>query len=165
MCSSELRLSDSGVFPEAVVSVLLEECKLGEPPSLTSVFSACEESHGEDDVCLADKWRMMLHWSEITSLSHCRRTTETKVKTQGSDDQNQLLFHDDVLNTFFQQALRYFLCNMKRPPPLPPSAQYLLLFFVAAYVVGRQSFRSTRADKLTIPDSSRQQHHGRVLVL
>lgn len=79
LCSSKLRLRGSGVFPEAVVSVLWEECKLREPRSVTSVFSVCKESHGEDDVCLADKWRTMLHWSEITSLSHCNDKTGSEV--------------------------------------------------------------------------------------
>lgn len=82
LCSSELRLRDSGVFPEAVVPVLWEECKFREPGSLMSVFSACEGSRSEDDICLADKWRMMLHWSEITSLSHCRNETGSKVNHQ-----------------------------------------------------------------------------------
>lgn len=90
LCSSELRLRDSGAFPEAVVSVLLEECKFADLGSLMSVFSVCEESHGEDDVCLADKWRMMLHWSEITSLSHCKETTVSK---ENPDKQNKLLAH------------------------------------------------------------------------
>lgn len=90
LCSSELRLRDSGVFPEAVVSVLLEECKFIEPGSLMSVFSTCEESHGEDEVFLADKWRMMLHWSEITSLSHCKQMTASEASP---DIQNKHLFH------------------------------------------------------------------------
>lgn len=75
-CSSELRLRHSGVFAEAVPSVLCEGCKFTELGSLSSVFGACEESHGEDDVCLADKCRTMLHWSEITSLSHCDKETK-----------------------------------------------------------------------------------------
>lgn len=79
LCSSELRLRESGVFPEAVVSVLLEERKFREPGSFTPVLSACEDSDGEDNVCLADKWRMMLHWSEITSLSHCKEKSGSKV--------------------------------------------------------------------------------------
>lgn len=71
LCPSEMRLGDSGVFVATFVSVLWKERKLAEPGSFAFVFSVCEESLGEDDVCLADKWRMMLHWSEIISLSHC----------------------------------------------------------------------------------------------
>lgn len=79
----ELRLRASGSLPEAPVSVLQEECRVSESAtalSFTSIFSVCSESHSEEDVCLADKCLMMLHWSEITSLSHCLECTESKVK-------------------------------------------------------------------------------------